>query len=184
MALTGRRNRQDYFSPPAEDLLGTMDDVYSLLVTIDYPDALTRSLRRNTDMLRSVPERTRGDLTPRPPPTPPRTTPLPPPRPNWQQRSVAPQLRRFVGAGFKPALPPPQDAAPRISCHKARNLLRYHSPCPSTLSCLLLPLLEVDIDSYRASRSGTGNEEELTEYSIVEQLSEFLAGCLVFWRQS
>ena len=40
-----------------------MDDVYSLLVTIDYPDALTRSLRRNTDMLRSVPERTRGDLT-------------------------------------------------------------------------------------------------------------------------
>ena len=40
-----------------------MDDVYPLLVTIDYPDALTRSLRRNTDMLRSVPERTRGDLT-------------------------------------------------------------------------------------------------------------------------
>ncbi len=40
-----------------------MDDVYSLLVTIDYPDALTRSLRRNTDMLRSVPERTRGYLT-------------------------------------------------------------------------------------------------------------------------
>ena len=40
-----------------------MDDVYSLLVTIDYPDALTRSLRRNTDMLRGVPERTRGDLT-------------------------------------------------------------------------------------------------------------------------
>ena len=30
-----------------------MDDVYSLLVTIDYPDALTRSLRRNTDMLRA-----------------------------------------------------------------------------------------------------------------------------------
>ena len=48
---------------PCEDLLGTMDDVYPLLVTIDYPDALTRSLRRNTDMLRSVPERTRGYLT-------------------------------------------------------------------------------------------------------------------------
>ena len=57
-----RRNTRDDFSP-CEDLLGTMDDVYSLLVTIDYPDALTRSLRRNTDMLRSVPERTRGDLT-------------------------------------------------------------------------------------------------------------------------
>ena len=40
-----------------------MDDVYPLLVTIDYPDALTRSLRRNTDMLRGVLDRTRGHLT-------------------------------------------------------------------------------------------------------------------------
>ena len=54
--------RRDDFSR-CEDLLGTMDEVYSLLVTIDYPDALTRGLRRNTDMLRSVLERTRGDLT-------------------------------------------------------------------------------------------------------------------------
>ena len=46
-----------------ERLLGTMDDVYSLLVTIDYPDAVTGGLRRTTDALRAVLERTRGDFT-------------------------------------------------------------------------------------------------------------------------
>jgi translin len=40
-----------------------MDDIYSLLVTLDYPDALTGGLRRTTDMVRGVTERTRGDLT-------------------------------------------------------------------------------------------------------------------------
>ncbi len=40
-----------------------MDDVYALLVTIDYPDAVTGGLRRTTDALRAVIERTRGDLT-------------------------------------------------------------------------------------------------------------------------
>jgi translin len=40
-----------------------MDDVYSLLVTIDYPDAVTGGLRRTTDALRAVLERTRGDFT-------------------------------------------------------------------------------------------------------------------------
>jgi translin len=47
----------------AERLLGIMDDVYALLVTIDYPDALTGGLRRTTDALRAVIERTRGDVT-------------------------------------------------------------------------------------------------------------------------
>lgn len=47
----------------AERLLAYMDDVYSHLVTIDYPDSLTRGLRRTTDMVRGVTERTRGDLT-------------------------------------------------------------------------------------------------------------------------
>ena len=47
----------------AEDLLGTMDDVYDVLVTFDFPDAITRGLRRLTDMVRGVTERTRGDLT-------------------------------------------------------------------------------------------------------------------------
>lgn len=46
-----------------EALLQTMDDIYSLLVTIDYPDALTGGLRRTTDLARGILERTRGDLT-------------------------------------------------------------------------------------------------------------------------
>jgi translin len=47
----------------AEDLLRAMEDVYDLLVTIDYPDALTGGLRRSTDALRAVLERSRADLT-------------------------------------------------------------------------------------------------------------------------
>jgi translin len=47
----------------SETLLQMMDDIYSLLVTIDYPDALTGGLRRTTDLARGILERTRGDLT-------------------------------------------------------------------------------------------------------------------------
>jgi translin len=47
----------------AERLLSIMDEVYGILVTVDYPDAITRGLRRTTDMVRGVLERTRGDLT-------------------------------------------------------------------------------------------------------------------------
>lgn len=47
----------------AEPYLDFMDEVYSLLITIDFPDAVTDGLRRNTDILRNVLERTRGDLT-------------------------------------------------------------------------------------------------------------------------
>jgi translin len=47
----------------AEELMGAMDDIYGLLVTIDYPDGVTGGLRRTTDALRAVLERTRGDLT-------------------------------------------------------------------------------------------------------------------------
>ena len=46
-----------------EVLLSHMDDIYSLLVTVDYPDALTGGLRRTTDTVRSILEKTRGDLT-------------------------------------------------------------------------------------------------------------------------
>ena len=46
-----------------ELLLGQMDDMYALLVTVDYPDAMTANLRRATDVARSILERTRGDLT-------------------------------------------------------------------------------------------------------------------------
>ena len=47
----------------AERLLVAMDDVYDVLITIDFPDALTGGLRRTTDALRAVLERTRSDLT-------------------------------------------------------------------------------------------------------------------------
>jgi translin len=46
-----------------ETLMAAMDDVYSVLATIDYPDVVTGGLRRTTDALRAVLERTRGDLT-------------------------------------------------------------------------------------------------------------------------
>lgn len=46
-----------------EQILQVMDDAYYLMVTFDYPDAVTGGLRRTTDMVRGVLERTRGDLT-------------------------------------------------------------------------------------------------------------------------
>ncbi|OGO72757.1 MAG: haloacid dehalogenase [Chloroflexi bacterium RBG_19FT_COMBO_56_12] len=50
-------------STEAERLLGEMDDIYAILVTMDYPDAITGGLRRLTDVARGIIERTRGDLT-------------------------------------------------------------------------------------------------------------------------
>jgi translin len=47
----------------AEQMLGSMDDVYDVLVTVDFPDAITGGLRRTVDALRAVVERTRGDVT-------------------------------------------------------------------------------------------------------------------------
>jgi translin len=46
-----------------EELLASMDDIYSVLVTIDFPDAITGGLRRTTDMVRGVLEKTTSDLT-------------------------------------------------------------------------------------------------------------------------
>src|SRR4030042_2361867 len=46
-----------------EELLSNMDDIYSVLVTMDFPDALTYGLRRTTEVVRSILEKTRGDLT-------------------------------------------------------------------------------------------------------------------------
>ena len=46
-----------------EELLAAMEDVYELLIAVDYPDALTGGLRRTTDSLRAVLERTRADVT-------------------------------------------------------------------------------------------------------------------------
>ncbi len=50
-------------SREAERLLRYMDDIYAVLVTMDYPDAITGGLRRLTDIVRGVTERTRGDMT-------------------------------------------------------------------------------------------------------------------------
>jgi len=51
------------YSQEAERLLGHMDEIYSVLVTIDYPDAITNGLRRQTDLVRGIIEKTRGDVT-------------------------------------------------------------------------------------------------------------------------
>ncbi len=46
-----------------EATLSAMDDLYTMLVTMDYPDAITGNLRRSTDVARGLIERTRGDLS-------------------------------------------------------------------------------------------------------------------------
>jgi translin len=46
-----------------EELLSAMDDIYSALVTMDFPDAITSGLRHTTDNVRGILEKTRGDLT-------------------------------------------------------------------------------------------------------------------------
>lgn len=46
-----------------EALLNDMDEIYALLTTLDYPDAITGNLRRTTDAARGILEKTRGDLT-------------------------------------------------------------------------------------------------------------------------
>ncbi len=55
--------REDGDSTEAERLLYAMDAIYDKLVTFDFPDAITGNLRRQTDVVRGVLERTRGDLT-------------------------------------------------------------------------------------------------------------------------
>jgi len=47
----------------AEKNLGYMDEIYAILITMDYPDAVTGGLRRLTDIVRGITERTRGDIT-------------------------------------------------------------------------------------------------------------------------
>jgi translin len=47
----------------SEHLLDAMEEIYALLTSMDYPDAMTGGLRRTTDVTRSIVERTRGDLS-------------------------------------------------------------------------------------------------------------------------
>ncbi|MRR31608.1 haloacid dehalogenase [bacterium] len=51
------------YSEEAERLLAHMDEIYAMLVAMDYPDAITNGLRHQTDQLRGIIERTRADLT-------------------------------------------------------------------------------------------------------------------------
>jgi len=51
------------YSQEAERLLSHMDEIYSVLVTMDFPDAITSGLRRQTDIARNLVEKTRGDVT-------------------------------------------------------------------------------------------------------------------------
>jgi translin len=46
-----------------EELLAAMDDIYTTLVTMDFPDAITGGLRHTTDQVRGILEKTRGDIT-------------------------------------------------------------------------------------------------------------------------
>jgi translin len=46
-----------------EAILRELEDMYGVLVTMDYPDAITLNLRRSTDVARSLIEKTRGDLS-------------------------------------------------------------------------------------------------------------------------
>ena len=54
--------RRDSFEH-CEEFMDTMDEIYGILVTIDFPEGVTGGLRRSTDAMRGVLERTRGDLT-------------------------------------------------------------------------------------------------------------------------
>jgi len=51
------------YSQEAERLLQQMDDIFAVLITMDYPNAITGGIRRQTDIARSIIERTRGDIT-------------------------------------------------------------------------------------------------------------------------
>jgi len=46
-----------------EELLTVMDEIYGILLTMDFPELLAHGLRRTTDTIRAIIERTRGDLT-------------------------------------------------------------------------------------------------------------------------
>lgn len=46
-----------------EDILRDMDEIYGLLISLDFPDAITGNLRRTTDATRGILEKTRGDFT-------------------------------------------------------------------------------------------------------------------------
>lgn len=83
-----------------EEILQVMDDIYSVLVTVDFPDAMTGGLRRTTDSVRGIMEKTRGDLT----------TAL-------RQRDLELALERHPAVGARPRSLSPEE--PELSPHHA-----------------------------------------------------------------
>ena len=54
--------RRDSFDR-CQEFMDLMDEIYSILMSVDFPEAVTGGLRHSTDQMRGVLERTRGDLT-------------------------------------------------------------------------------------------------------------------------
>ena len=54
--------RRDSFDR-CQEMMDVMDEIYSILITVDFPEGVTGGLRHSTDQMRGVLERTRGDLT-------------------------------------------------------------------------------------------------------------------------
>jgi len=45
------------------EILESMDEIYTYLFSLDYPSGITQDLRRKTDQARNIIERTRGDVS-------------------------------------------------------------------------------------------------------------------------
>ena len=59
VALDSLREKDNTIAVKALDM---MDELYSFLITLDYPDGLTFNLRKKTDFVRNITEKTRGDV--------------------------------------------------------------------------------------------------------------------------
>ena len=55
--------RNDKYVDLCEQFMEIMHEIYGVFVMVDFPEAVTNGLRRSTDAMRGVLERTRGDLT-------------------------------------------------------------------------------------------------------------------------
>jgi translin len=45
------------------EILESMDEIYTYLFSLDYPSGITQDLRRKIDVARNIIERTRGDVS-------------------------------------------------------------------------------------------------------------------------
>ncbi len=122
-----------------EELLTAMDDIYSVLVTMDFPDAITGGLRRTTDMVRGVLEKTRSDLTLA-----------------IRQKELEYRLAKFQSAGFSPADLPQIESQPEKTeqiAHEEPKLVGKEQELYKAL------------DQWRSQKA---NEENLATYIIAK----------------